>query len=207
MMLAVTTAASDKTLLTLEEIAAAVGGSSDTAKLVALNNRVAEIIAGACGLQRAGTASLTLREETYTETFRLSCPVYALRLSRKPIVSVLSVDEAGASLAEDYDFEVTGGRSLARLYDDRPTQWAGGKIVVSYKAGWATVPNDLKELASKLALSLWSEQGRDPSLQRVRIDGISERQYWVGSASDPLITAEIMEGLRSGGYLMHEMVY
>lgn len=206
-MLTVTTAAEDRTLLTLEEIASAVGGSDDTAALLRLNNRISEILASACGLERAGSAALTLRQETYTETVRLSCPGKVIRLSRQPISAILSVTEAGVELAEDYDFELSGSRSLVRLCNDAPTAWASGKVVISYRAGWEAVPDGLKEMAAKLAVSLWTERGRDPALQRERIDGVIERQYWVGSKDDPLITAEIMEGLRAGGFLMLDMVY
>lgn len=207
-MLTVTTPASDPTLLTLAEITAAVGASaSDTDRLTQLNKRVSEMLAGACGLARAGVATLTLREETLSETLRLTCPADVIWLSRQPVTAVLSLTEDGEELAEDYDYEQDGPRKFLRVQNDCPSWWASGKIVVSYKAGWATVPNDLKELASKLAVSIWSEQGRDPNLKRRKIDGVSEREWWVGSKDDPLITAEIFEGLRSGGYLMRDMVY
>lgn len=207
-MLVVTTAASDPTLLTLAEITTAVNGkASDAERLTQLNRRIGEILAGACGLERAGVATLTLREETLSETFRLRCPADVIYLSRKPVTTVLLVMEDGTSLAEYYDFEQAGPCKFIRVQNDCPSWWAAGKIVISYKAGFATVPNDLKELASKLAVSLWTETSRDPALRRLKIEGVSEREWWVGSKDDPLLTAEIMEGLHSGGYLMHEMVY
>lgn len=196
--LAVTTAASDTGLLTLAELRAAVGveGTGDDAALRVLGGRVADLIARACKVPSAGVTLPTLRLETVTDTFRLEVGrLQRLTLSRRPIVSVSSVTEAGTVLeATDYEIEAANG-ILLRLVSDLPAWWNCGKIVVAYQAGWATVPADLKAMAAKLAMILWSETARDPSLKRVRIDGVSEREYWVGPADDPLMPAEILQGL------------
>lgn len=202
-MLQVTTAATDPTLLTLAEIAEAIGGSGHTEpKLNSLNARVSELIAAACGLERAGASVLTLRAETLTETVKLRCPLDELFLSRKPVVEVLTVTEAGTELTVDEDFELASDRSLRRLQSGDPCWWATGKTVVSFRAGFASVPPGLKELAAKLALVLNSERGRDPSLGSMDIPGLISETYRYGRPDDPLIPAEIMEGLMRGGYVL-----
>lgn len=200
-MLTVITPATDPTLLTLAEVAEAVGGSSDTAALARLNARVGEMLAAACCLERAGVATLTLREETLSETVRLRCPVEVVYLSRKPVLEIISVTECDTALTVNDGFEQSSNWGLQRLYSGALSCWAAGKIVVAYRAGYPTVPNDLKELACKLAVSLWSEKGRDPSLGSVEIPNVIAKTYRFGRPDDPLVTSEILEGLRNGGYL------
>lgn len=204
-MLEVTTAATDPTLLTLAETAEAIKASVTTANramLRRLNERASELLAGACGLERAGAAVLTLREETLTETVSLRCHGSVLFLSRKPIVEVLSVTEDGTDLVVDDDFEQDSERSLKRLLDGSASTWVTGKTLVSYRAGFATVPPGLKELAAKLVTTLNAERGRDPSLGSEDIPGVRSYTLRYGRPDDPLLSAEIMEGLRDGQFLM-----
>lgn len=204
-MLVVETPADDPTLLSAEELVEALGGADlDNGAIERLNERVSEMLAGACNLQRVGDAVLTLRQETLVETIRLRCPVDVLPLSRKPIVEVVSVEESGSELAEDDDFEVDSVRGLLRIQSDCPSWWAAGKIVVTYKAGFAAVPPALKELAAKMAVLLHSERGRDPSLGSLDIPGVGSETYRYGRPDDPLVPAEIIEGLRAGGFLRSE---
>ncbi|MDP2410360.1 MAG: hypothetical protein Q8M26_08745 [Pseudolabrys sp.] len=207
-MLTVTTAAPDPTLLTLAEVAEAIGVSSfNNLALQRLNERVSELLAGACGMDRAGAAILTLREETYSETVRLRCPVDVLYLSRKPIIEVLSVEEDGAALVVADDYEQCGDRSLCRVQNGCPAWWASGKTIVSFRAGFTTVPPGLKELAAKLANTLHAERGRDPSLGSMDIPGVISETYRYGRPDDPLVPAEIMEGLVRGGFVYsHTMI-
>lgn len=207
-MLTVTTPATDRMLLSVEEIVEAVGGSGhNSAALTRLNARVSELLAGACGLDRVGASILTLREETLTETIWLRCPVDTLFLSRKPIVQVLSVTEGTQVLVVTDDYEQDSERSLARKQNGCLSWWASGKTVVSYKAGYATVPPGLKELAAKLANALFAERGRDPSLGSYEIPGVISESFRYGKADDPLVPAEIMEGLKSGGFVYaHKMI-
>jgi len=206
-MLTVTTAATDPTLLTLAEVAEAIGGTGhNTVALQRLNERVSEMLAGACGMDRAAAAILTLREETLTETLRLHCPVDVLYLSRKPILEILSVTEAGVALVVEDDFEQNSERSLVRMQSSCVSWWASGKTVVSFRAGYATVPPALKELAAKLANVLHAERGRDPSLGSMDIPGVISETYRYGRPDDPLIPAEIIDGLRSGGFMYSHMM-
>lgn len=202
-MLIVTTPAPDPTLLSDSEIAAAVGKgvSATPQELRALNARVSEMLAAACGVVRGGAVFLTLRAETLTETFRLRSTPESLFLSRSPVIEIVSIAEGDAALTVDDGYEIDGINSVLRLHSGSPACWGCERTTVVYRAGWETVPNDLKELASKLAIAIWSERGRDPSLGSIDIPGLMSETYRYGRPDDPLITAEIMQGLANGGYL------
>lgn len=206
-MLTVTTAATDRSLLTLAEIQAATGttAAADTAALTALNARVAASIARECNVAAAGVTPPTLRLETLTEVFRLNQSVWGrfpkrvehILLSRGPVVSITSVVEDGTTLpADEYEID-TATRRLYRMDgDDERTFWASAKITVVYTAGWATVPDDMKLAAAKLARILWTEEGpnaREPGLKRHSVDGVGEREYWVAPNDEPLMSKEIAE--------------
>ena len=197
-MLTVTTAATDRTLLTLAEIRSATGttATSDTAALTTLNARVAAAIARACNVAADGVTPPTLRLETLTEVFRLDQSSKSLVLARRPVVSITSAVEGGTTLATT-EYETEKGAGLFyRLSDDTRSLWAAAKITVVYTAGWSTVPDDLKTAAAKFARILWTEDGpdaRDPGLKREEIAGATTLEYWVPPASDPLMSQEIAE--------------
>lgn len=198
-MLTVTIAAADRTLLTLAEIRAAVGvtDGSYATELADLNARVAEAITNECGVEPAGSSLPTLREESLTQTWRAVCSKSCLWLARAPVSSIASVVVDGTTL-DAADYEADGWR-LIRLDDDAPVVWSGTKIVVSYTAGWATVPHNLKLAAVKLARTLWSEDGpsaMDPGIKRVRTDGVEEIERWVSPATDALLPQEVRDLLR-----------
>jgi hypothetical protein len=119
-----------------------------------------------------------------------------LLLARRPIVSVSLVVEAGNDLDPTSDFEIRSGEgALLRLFNDTPSHWARDKIIVTYVAGWATVPEGLKRAAEKLVRFYWSEAAKDPLLRSVNIPGVSERTYWIGSPDDPSIPQDVMDDL------------
>lgn len=191
--LSITAAATDRTLLTMAELRAAVGVKSgkDT-ELTALNERVAASIVRACRVASAGATPPTLRLETVVDTFRFTSKQNALVMSRRPIVEIASISEAGSALAAT-DYE-TDSSLIFRLTSDTMSMWACGKIVVTYSAGWETVPHDLKLAATKLAGVFWSEGTRiDPNLKRVDIPGVMEKEWWVGPSDDPAIPQEVLD--------------
>lgn len=194
-MLTVTTPATDRNLLTTAEIRYAVGVSdaSQDDALGVLNRRIASAFSRLY-TNASGSTPVTLRLETITETFRDVCASH-LWLSRAPVTSITSVVSDGTTLdAADYEID---GRRLYSLSDDARVWWSSAKVVVVYDAGWDTVPDEIKLAASKMARLLWSEGGdsgrSDPNLKRVRIEGVGEREWWVGGASDPLMSQEIQE--------------
>lgn len=195
-MLTVTTAAADRSLLTIAEMRAAVGisdASQDT-ELAALSSRIASSLARQCCVPVGGIVPPTFRLETLTEVIRDNYWSMHLTMGRKPIVSVASIVEDGTTLTtDDYEIDSGAGR-IYKLTDDARTYWSGEKITVVYDAGWDTVPDDLKLAAAKMAKMIWSEDARsDPNLKRHRIDGVGEREYWVPPDADALLSAEIRD--------------
>lgn len=210
-ILTVATPAADLTLLTIAELRAAVGvvdGSKD-AQLTPLGTRVAGMITAACRVVADGATPPTLRLESLVETFwpnsnRVGCRYHGhaghddrLVLARRPIVLVPSVEENGVILDNDDDYAIEAGAGiLLRLNGDSPGRWLrGSKIVVTYSAGWGTVPQDLKLAAEQLARGYWFEGTRDPALRQISVPGVIERQFWVGSASDPAVPQDVIDML------------
>jgi hypothetical protein len=220
-ILSVTTPAPDLALLTIEELRAAVGvkdNSKDDA-LTTLGKRVSGRITAACNIVEGGVIPPTLRLETLTETFLMAhwgafhhTPINShywrnpreqpsaldpMVLSRRPIVSVSSVDESGTML-DPADYQIVPSKGeLIRLFNGLPSSWwRGQKITIVYEAGWEAVPENLKRAAEQLARDYWFQQARDPAVRQINVPGVVERQYWVGSPNDPDISQEIMDMLR-----------
>lgn len=199
----VTEPASDRTLLSVAERRAAVGveDSNKDADLAVIEARVAATIAAACRVPSAGANSPTLRAETICVTYRLVAPRRVLILPRRPVVSIISVVEYGVTLAAaEYETEAAAGL-LNRLSGDDRTCWTAAKIVVTATAGWVVVPADLKLAAAKFMAAEWTQGSRDPLLRRIKVEGISEREYWVDPTRESVIPAEVMDILERGGYV------
>lgn len=192
-LLTLTTAAEDRSLLTLDELRQATGVAtgSDT-KLLTLGRAVAGAIVSHCNVRAIAAAPATLRSEVVSETFRPAAPVDGLILARRPVTAIASVTEDGVALtATDYELDAGAG-ILYRLSDDFRSWWSASKIVIAYTAGWSTVPDNLRNAAMKLAAVFWSEGVKaDPSLKRERIDGVIEREWWVGPSDDPALPREV----------------
>lgn len=203
-MLTISSPNTDRLLLTSAELAAVVAESvaKSPQALSALNRRVSAMITAACRVASAGATPPTLRLESVSETFRLKSQQECLVLARRPVVAIISVTENDTVLVADDDYEVdTSAGLLYRLWEGVRACWPCGTIVVPYSAGWQTVPYDLRELACKLATVLSAETGRDPSLGSMDIPRVIAETYRYGRPDDPLIPAEIMEGLERGGYV------
>lgn len=200
-MLTIVTPNTGRLLLTRAEIAAVVS-ETDGAKLDALNARVSAMITRECRVASVGATPPTLRLETVTDTYRLKSRQGELILSRRPVVEFTSVIEGETELTEGTDYECERSAGLLyRLSDDDRVLWSSGLIVVTYSAGWQTVPYDLRELACKLATMIASESGQNASLGSMEIPGVISETYRFGRPDDPLFPAEIMEGLQRGGYV------
>ena len=196
-MIEITTAATDRTLLSLTEARVAAGlASTDTsqdATIETLRARISATLARECGVVTDGVTPATLRQETITETVRLAASEEHLLLSRLPIVSITSITEDGIALDTD-EFETNRGTGQVwRLDSDTRIYWPAVKVTIVYVAGWATVPDDLKLAASRLVSDFYSAGTRDPNLRRIRIEGQSEREYWVAPTSDPAISQEVLD--------------
>jgi hypothetical protein len=200
----VTSANTDRSLLTQAELAQAVPGwAGDQKRLATLGLRVSALITKACRVRSDGATPPTLRLESIKDTFRLrGCPLEKLNLSRRPVVSIESVVENDLTLIADDDYELASASALLfRRSRGCHSFWGRGNVIVSYSAGWATVPHDLRELAAKFATMLAAESGRDPSIGSESIPGVYDATYRYGRPDDPLVPAEILEGLSQGGFI------
>lgn len=213
-MLTIATPNTDRSLLTLAEIRIAAGlDASDNSKdvtLVPLGAYVSAMITKACKVAKSGVIPPTLRLETVTETFVCRSLQKSLVLARRPIVEVTSITTAGSEIAtSDYVVDAAAGvvyRSGTAFYygplDMMCGYWSTGNTVSEYSAGFEIVPDDLKYAAIKFVQAENTTGSRDPNLKRLKIDGVSEREWWV---SDKQVTSaipgEVMDILIRGGYV------
>lgn len=194
-MLTITTAASDRSLLTIAELRAAAGATdaSHDTELQTVGDRVSATIARLCLVRDVPPTPPTMREETLTQVFRHYWGAEELTLARRPVTSITSVVVDDLTLeTTDYELDVASGL-LYRLNDDYRTAWTGSKATVVFTCGWSVVPHDLKLAASKMVTDIYTTASRDPNLKRHRIEGVGEREYWVSPSSDPLVSQEVME--------------
>lgn len=201
-MLTIVTAATDRSLLTIEELRSAAGvtDTSEDAALTALGGYISALIAAACNVEAAGTTPPTLRLETVRQTYRhtQSDTPTIVTLSRSPVVSVTSVTVNDTVLdAANYELD---GQRLHRLSGNYIRRWEAGEVVADYSAGWATVPDDLKYAAIKFVQAERAIGGRDPYLKARTIPGVLEQQWWVDPNRSSSIPPDVYNILCLGGY-------
>lgn len=200
--LTVVTAAPDRTLLTLVELReiCGVSGHGKDTQLKRLNSAVAATLTAECKIAAASAVQATLRSETLTEELR---PLYTrlrhepapsvLQLARRPIISVTSVVENGVTL-DDTGYRIQGSKGqIIRLSAGNDGHWAYAPITATYVAGWATVPDLLKQAAERLARDWWFESQRDPSLKSKEIAGIGSFAYRWSSTSDAALPQDVLD--------------
>ncbi len=210
-MLTIATPNTDRSLLTLAELRAAVGvsdGSKDAA-LVPLGEYVSAMITSACKVAKSGVIPPTLRLETVTETFLFKSLQKSLVLARRPVVELVSVTQTDSLLSEtEYSLDAASGilyRANVAGYYTMPNGpwgwWPAGNTVIEYSAGYEVVPADLKYAAIKFVQAENTTGSRDPNLKSLEISGVSRREWWV---SDRQVTSsvpgEVMDILVRGGY-------
>lgn len=186
-MFTVSTAAASRALLTTAEAKAALGitGSDQDTAIDALVLRISDMIAAECAVPSDGVAVPTLLSETIAETLRNDTAPEYLVLSRRPVSSITSVVEDGETLTVATDVEADRGAGILTRLDasDEPIRWAAGKIVVTYVAGYSTVPAGLKLAAESVLREQWSAATRDPLLKGETVEGIGRFEYWTGGLS------------------------
>jgi hypothetical protein len=187
-LLVVQTPATDLTLLTVAERRQAAGlDASDTSRdadLLAMDQRLAANICSECNIRAGSGGEPTLRQETLVETFRV-VRGDALLLSRRHNVEITSFDSDGTALTGT-DFVVDPEAGIVRrLVDDFLRPWCASKLTVTYKAGFVTIPYDLKSAAIDYFRLSWLDQTRDPLVksEEIEIAGIdrTKRDYWIGA--------------------------
>ena len=134
----------------------------------------------------ASACRRVFQQETVADYFNLgwrSCDE-ALVLSRFPVNEVVSVTESNSVLPVDqYDVDSSKGL-LWRVRGDCRSAWIGGRIAVTYSAGYVlltTLPHDLEQACILLVKQNYFAKTRDPLIKSVAIPGVSTYDYWVGS--------------------------
>lgn len=185
--------AANGSILSLEELreAAGVTGSGSDDYLGRLGVSASTALARRCCIITDGATPPSLLSEDCRETLRWT-ECGPIRLSRKPVTSILSVTIAGV-LTAPASYELSGGYALHYLSGGDLAAWPAGRIVIDYRAGFTTPPGDLKLAATKLVTALNAEKSRDPNLKRENIAGVMEREYWVAPSDDPLLSREIAD--------------
>jgi len=178
--LEILTPAASLGFLTEEERRAAAGvdDNSRDAELEALDVRIASIIAAECKVARedVGDHPPTLLREKVRQTVYADEPVRSIILSRRHSIQILSINGAPvpASIMLKSGMLVQKGGATFH-----------GEYVIEYWAGFATVPDDLKQAASAALRSFWVDDQRDPTVksQSVEVEGVEtiRTDYWVGS--------------------------
>jgi hypothetical protein len=201
-MLTIASPNTDRSLLTLAELRAAAGvsdGSKD-AILTPLGNYIAALITKACKVAKAGDIPPTLRLETVTETFRLKSQQASLVLARRPVVEITSAALSDAEV--EYELDAAAG-VIRYLSGDVISDWGIGPVEITYSAGWEVVPDDLKYAAMKFVQGELSVASRDPTLKRLKIEGVSEREWWIpdNPVNDSVVPPDVMDILIKGGYV------
>lgn len=129
--------------------------------------------------------------ETVRETIRLPTPTDALTLARWPLVSIVSITEAGKPLAgTGYEAERDAGTVYRLTGSDTRRPWPAGKIVVEYQAGYAlpgdpvrTLPEDIERAVILLVRHQWHARGCDPLVKAEEVDGVGRVEYWFGGGT------------------------
>lgn len=187
---AATDSAAARSLTTRDAVKTAMRISdTDTDTLIdALLPRVSAMVVAWCRLARdaAGSKPTFARETLRATWYASDCGRgRALFLPwRVPLFSVDSVVEDGTTLSAGNDYVVIGakGGRLMRLSDGTPTEWSSAKVVVTFKAGFA----------STMSANI------DPSIEAAAIEQIKGMVY--AADRDPAIRSESVPDLASKSY-------
>lgn len=202
----VTTAASDRSLLTIGQLRDAVGAVDKTqdARLRDLGRRATGAIMRACCIRGAGVTPPTLRKESLAETFRLEHRTEKLVLSRRPILSIASITENGTALdASQFEIEAEAGivHRLDAAGGRRPWAYNSGHlnfraaitIALAYEAGWDIVPDELALAVSLLVKHLSDLAGQEANVQLEISDGFGRTGYFHGPNDQKLLPTNVAE--------------
>lgn len=189
--------ASSTALLTIEELRAVVGlTAGDTSRdveLAALGESISALIIDELNLADDGINPPSILTEQVRDTLHIRrCDrVEDIVLSRRPLSNIVSVVENDVELAADGWEPLRAAGILTRINSGMPRRWHPGKIVVTYEAGFPTVPPLLKLAARKVVSTVTKSDERDPNLKEETIEGVGKWVYWVQPTAQSLITADI----------------
>lgn len=186
-MLIVITPAADTLLAPIADLRVAAGLSHDDEsrdeELTALGKRISADIVEACDIAVGEGAEPTLRKERVQETFA-ACDGSVLILSRRHNVQVVSVEEDGIPVTFDPRGVNAESGLLERWVDGRRSFWRSRQTVVTYDAGFETVPASLVGVVADLMRIRLSDASADPLVKATTVDieGIESvrTERWVG---------------------------
>jgi len=143
--------------------------------------------------------------ETVTDTIDLQRDAFpyqvpggvrAVQLSRWPVVTLTSLTENGEALTEGTDFRVDykSGQVL-RLGVDATfvVPWQALPIVVTYSAGYATIPLDVQDAVTRMVKSRYLARTRDPYLKEDDVSGIGRQVFWVSNGTQGNLTPDVSD--------------
>jgi hypothetical protein len=211
-MLTVTTAATNRALITLAQVKAEIGLTT-TAEDAYLNIKIPQVIDEVYDymkVKRAADGTRTIGQEILLEVFRperhgrFSAGLglttnfgltsldrrQSLVLARWPVTAIGSVVE-GTTTLDPTQYEVTEAGILTRLGNGQKIGWTNSVIQVAYTAGWIlaldntrTLPESIAAAAIDYVKELRLSRRRDSRLKAVNVAGISDREFWVGQVGD-----------------------
>lgn len=201
-ILTISTAATSRALLTAAELRAAAGVAAGVttrdAELATIGLTVADTISDWCRVAGDGLTPVTLLRETLVETFRLTRCVSPLILARRFLGTVTIVEDDVELEATDFTISAGAGLLTRLTSSDTETHWPAAKIVVTYQAGFATVPTPIASVAAEM-VGRKTGVVRDPltSLERINQPGVEEveRRFWVDTAQAVEITPDMASKL------------
>jgi hypothetical protein len=102
-----------------------------------------------------------------------------LQLIRWPIISVTSVLENGAALTLDTDYRIDAdpGQLLRLDLNLYPRRWDALPIVVTYSAGYGSIPEDVSGAVIRMVVARQNAFRRDPNIDSESVDGIGKFNY------------------------------
>lgn len=185
--LTIVTPAPDPSLAPTEVMRAAAGLALDDdsrdEELTALGLRISAEIADTCGISVGEGGEPTLRKERVSETFS-GAGDEVLILSRRHNVEIVSVEEDGQTVTLDARAVDREAGLVERWVEGCRGRWCAGEIVITYDAGFDTVPPGLIGIVTDLARIRLSEASADPLVKAVTVDveGIDSvrTDRWVG---------------------------
>ena len=205
MAFTVQAAAPDRSLLSIEELraAAGIGGSDHDDALERIGLGLSDAIGRYCALSDDGQHPPTLLRETIVEVVRPSGRLAEIILARRFVAGDPAISIDGVLLPPEQVEVERGAGLLRRLSDERLVPWASGKLTITYQAGFAEIPADIKQAAMIAVREGWSALSRDPLLKSETVDGLGRADYWVGGSSGaqgealPIATLALLSAYRS----------
>lgn len=203
MSLTVATPATDRDLVSALDVQTFLGGTSeiDARSAQRLASWSSGLIADACRVPVGKNGvPRTLRAETLEERLDVKrCPE-VLVLSRYPVIEIASVIENDETLTAA-DYLELGGGVLQRRSNGCPGWWLNGETVVTFTAGYQTVPDTLKYITLELARELHAAAGREPGVRSWETPDLGSETYKDRDTSGSLVPRYILRSLADGGYL------